>query len=127
MATATYDLSNASATIRDRSKVRLYARDTNTSTFMFSDEEWDVFIADAPHNNLYLAAAAGLRMAAADQARTGAWKDAQTNKDAGADKMIELAEWLEQQAVIPAVTESTSYLFGLASPAARRKMPYKNG
>lgn len=97
---STYDLTSSSTTQVNRSKVRLYARDTNVDRAAFSDEEWDVFIADAPSDNLRLAAAWGLRAMAVDMARLGKWKDTSAGVDAAADEARALAGWLESQATI---------------------------
>lgn len=60
--TVTYDLSTSIG------KCRLLAADTNTQEYVFSDEEWQVFL-DLFGDNLHLAAAAGLDAMAADAAK----------------------------------------------------------
>lgn len=95
---ATYNLLSSSTTVVDRSKVRLYARDTNVDRAVFDDIEWDTFIAASPSGNLRLAAAWGLRSLAVDTARLGKWKDAGVASDAAAEEARLLAEWLEGQA-----------------------------
>lgn len=95
---ATYDLNSPVTAVANRSRVRLYARDVNMDRAAFEDEEWDVFIADAPSSNLRLAAAWGLRSVALDIARLGKWKDAGVSSDAAATQAVDLAKWLEMQA-----------------------------
>lgn len=79
-------------------KVRLYALDYNQSSYVFSDEEWTELIQSSPDQNLYLAAAWGLRIIANDLSRLGRWKDAGVGQDAAANQAIQLALYYEQKA-----------------------------
>ena len=59
---ATYDLTT------DRGKARLWAADTDTASYLFTDAEWDYFLTESESDPM-LAAAMALEIAATDAAK----------------------------------------------------------